>query len=76
MAQAAKATKPSVFKRIGKYFTDVRNEMKRVVWPHKQEVVNSSIVVIATLLFFVAFTFIVDAVSSWLFIDLVASIGR
>jgi len=76
MAQAAKATKPSVFKRIGKYLKDVRNEMKRVVWPHKQEVVNSSLVVIATLLFFIAFTFIVDAVSSWLFIDLVASIGR
>jgi len=76
MAQAVKATKPSVFKRIGKYLTDVRNEMKRVVWPHKQEVVNSSLVVIATLLFFIAFTFIVDSISSWLFIDLVASIGR
>jgi preprotein translocase subunit SecE len=76
MAQAVKATKPSVFRRLGKYVKDVRNEMKRVVWPHRQEVVNSSMVVIATLLFFIAFTFIVDAVSSWLFIDLVASIGR
>ena len=35
--------------------------MKRVVWPQRPEVINSSIVVVVTLLFFVAFTFIVDS---------------
>ena len=36
--------------------------MKRVVWPQRPEVLNSSIVVVVTLIFFVAFTFIVDSI--------------
>jgi preprotein translocase subunit SecE len=76
MAQTGKATRPNVFVRFMKYIKDVRVEMKRVVWPHRAEVINSSIVVIATLLFFVAFTFIIDNLSSWLFIDLLGKIGR
>lgn len=76
MAQAKSAVRPNVFARIGKYFSDVRTEMKRVVWPNRAEVVNSSIVVVLTLLFFIAFTFVVDNLSSWLFIDVLSKIGR
>ncbi|MDO9557763.1 MAG: preprotein translocase subunit SecE [Coriobacteriia bacterium] len=76
MAQASKATRPNVFARFGKYVGDVRAEMKRVVWPNRAEVINSSIVVVMTLLFFVAFTFVIDSLSSWLFLDLLAGIGR
>lgn len=54
------SNKPNVFARLGQYFKDVRSEMRRVVWPNRQEVLNSSVVVIVTLLFFVAFTLIVD----------------
>jgi preprotein translocase subunit SecE len=52
--------KPNVFARLGQYFRDVRGEMRRVVWPNRQEVLNSSVVVIVTLIFFVVFTLIVD----------------
>jgi preprotein translocase subunit SecE len=76
MAQHGTKDKPSIFARIGKYFHDVRQEMKRVVWPSRDEVVNSSIVVVVTLFFFIAFTFVVDSISSWLFIDVLAKIGR
>ena len=76
MAQANKAARPNVFARFGKYVGDVRAEMKRVVWPNRAEVVNSSLVVIATLIFFVVFTFAIDSLSSWLFLDLLAGIGR
>ncbi|KAF0206710.1 MAG: preprotein translocase subunit SecE [Actinomycetota bacterium] len=76
MAQTGKAKRPNVFVRLTKYIKDVRVEMKRVVWPHRAEVINSSVVVIMTLLFFVAFTFIIDNISSWLFIDLLGKIGR
>lgn len=76
MAQAKSAARPNVFARIGKYFSDVRTEMKRVVWPNRTEVINSSIVVVLTLLFFVAFTFVIDNLSSWLFIDVLSKIGR
>lgn len=60
--RAAKADKPNVFGRLGQYLRDVRSEMKRVVWPERPEVINSSVVVIVTLLFFAAFTFIVDTI--------------
>ncbi len=61
-AKAAKPDKPGFFARIGQYFRDVRSEMKRVVWPQRPEVINSSVVVVVTLLFFTALTFVVDAI--------------
>ena len=58
--KSAKDVKPNVFVRFGRYLRDVWAELKRVVWPDRTEVINSSIVVIVTVLFFVAFTFVVD----------------
>jgi preprotein translocase subunit SecE len=60
--KAAPPSKPGVFARIGNYSRDVRSEMKRVVWPTRPEIVNSSVVVIATLLFFIAFIALTDLV--------------
>jgi len=60
-AKPVKPAKPNIFARLAQYFRDVRSEMRRVVWPQRPEVINSSIVVVVTLLFFVAFTFIVDS---------------
>jgi len=78
MAQSKKSAtkKPNFFARIGQYFKDVRTELRRVVWPTRKEVVNSSMIVIVTLLFFIAFTLVIDAISSYLFIDLLAQVGR
>ncbi|MCL4078522.1 preprotein translocase subunit SecE [Coriobacteriia bacterium Es71-Z0120] len=76
MAQNGTKDKPNIFARIGKYFRDVRQEMKRVVWPSREEVINSSIVVVVTLLFFIGFTLVIDSISSWLFIDVLAKVGR
>ena len=60
-AKPAKPDKPNIFARLGQYFRDVRSEMRCVVWPQRPEVINSSIVVVVTLVFFIAFTFIVDS---------------
>jgi preprotein translocase subunit SecE len=79
MAQANKGgapKKPGVFARFGKYLKDVRTELRRVSWPSRNDVVNSSIIVIVTLVFFMAFTFVIDNIASFVFIDLVAGIGR
>lgn len=61
MAQA-KATKKNVFARLIGYFRNVWAELKRVVWPSRKEVANSSLVVIVTLIFFVVFTLAVDTI--------------
>ncbi|MFA5843764.1 MAG: preprotein translocase subunit SecE [Coriobacteriia bacterium] len=76
MAKANKAAKPNIVARAGKYFTDVRAEMKRVVWPSRTEVYNSSLIVIFTLIAFIIFTFVVDQASSFLIIDTLGRIGR
>jgi preprotein translocase subunit SecE len=60
---SAKADKPNLVVRFGRYLRDVWAELKRVVWPTRPEVINSSLVVIVTIIFFVAFTFVVDNLS-------------
>jgi len=67
----AKASKPGkatpsgpagFFGRIAQYFRDVRAEMTRVVWPTRPEILNSSVVVVVTLVFFIVFILLVDYV--------------
>jgi preprotein translocase subunit SecE len=65
-----------VFARFGHYLKDVRGELRRVIWPSRDEVVRSSFVVIITLVFFLLFTLVVDNISSYIFIDVLAGIGR
>lgn len=74
MAKASKDKPGNVFSRLGVYLRGVTVELKRVVWPGSTEVLNSSIVVIATLVFFVAFTFIVDQAMVFI-VQLIAGIG-
>jgi preprotein translocase subunit SecE len=62
--------KPNVFERLKKYFRDVRVEMQRVVWPNREEVIQSSLVVVVALAFFIVYVFAWDYVSQFLFITL------
>jgi len=61
-AKPSKPAKPNVFVRLMGYFRDVRSEMKRVVWPNRSEVINSSVVVVTTLIFFTLFITLTDLV--------------
>ena len=60
--KAPAPSKPGLFARLGTYFRDVRSEMKRVVWPNRPEVINSSVVVIIALIFFATFIALTDIV--------------
>lgn len=57
-----KPATPGIFSRFGGYLHDVKLELKRVVWPSKDEVTNSSLVVVVTLAFFIVFIYAVDTV--------------
>jgi preprotein translocase subunit SecE len=61
-AKPSKPTKPNIFVRLAGYLRDVRSEMKRVVWPNRAEVINSSVVVVVTLIFFTVFISLTDLV--------------
>jgi preprotein translocase subunit SecE len=66
----AKAAEPNFFERIARYFHNVRVEMKRVVWPDREEVLQSSLVVVVALVFFTLYISIWDQVAGFIFITL------
>jgi preprotein translocase subunit SecE len=50
--------------KLGEYIKDVRAEMKRVVWPGKQEVYGTTVVVIITTFLFGFYFMLCDEVFS------------
>lgn len=52
---------PSVFKRFVSYIKDVKSELHRVVWPTKHDVLNYTMVVLATLVFFGVLIYVIDS---------------
>ncbi len=59
-AKQGKPAKPNIFVRFTGYLKDVRTELRRTVWPQRDEVLRSSMVVVATLAFFIVFLVVVD----------------
>ena len=53
------------YKRLGNFLRDVRSELKKVTWPAKNEVVSTTIVVIAATIFFGFYLFFMDVIFSW-----------
>ena len=53
------------YKKLGNFFRDVRSELKKVTWPSKNEVVSTTIVVIAATIFFGFYLFFMDVIFSW-----------
>ncbi len=45
VAQGIKNT----FSRLGKYFRDVKSEMKKVVWPSKKQIINNTVIVLVVM---------------------------
>lgn len=54
--------KPSVFDRFGKWYRELKSEVKKIVWPSKEQTVNNTAVVLACCLVVGVFVWIVDAV--------------
>ena len=46
--------------RSKQFYQDVRNEMKKVSWPSRQEIVGTTVVVIAAVFFFGLYLGLVD----------------
>ena len=59
------------WQRTGEFFSEVRNEMKRVTWPSQREVYATTVVVILTAVFFGVYLFGVDLLfgraAEWVF---------
>ena len=53
--------KPGVFHRLRNYLGDVRSEMRRVVWPSKEELKSYSVAIVAMLIVFGVVIWLVDS---------------
>jgi len=53
--------------KIVNFFTDVVKEMKKVTWPTKEELKESTVIVIVTCLIIAAFTYVIDMIVAQIF---------
>jgi len=53
--------------KIVNFFNDVVKEMKKVTWPTKDELKESTVIVIVTCLIIAAFTYFIDMIVAQLF---------
>ena len=42
-----KNAKPGFFARVGKWFRDMKSELKKVQWPTRKQTINNTLIVIA-----------------------------
>ncbi len=57
------SAKPGLFKRIGKWFREMKSELKKVIWPTPKQLLNNTVVSVVVIL--------VSALGLWVF-DLLA----
>ena len=72
----AKKSKPSVFARIGKWFKDMKAELKKVVWPTGKQTVNNTVVVIVCCIVVGICIWVFDALAGGVISALLALFGK
>jgi preprotein translocase subunit SecE len=58
-----RATQPATSAERGQFFSDVKTELRRVVWPSRETVRSGVIVTIGLLVFFALYIFGLDAIA-------------
>ncbi len=61
----ADKSKKNVFQKIAQVFTEVRQELKKSVWPDRKKLRNTSAVVLAVILFFAIFLSFISLGGRW-----------
>ena len=59
-ADKKKEAKPGFFSRIGKWFKELRSELKKVQWPTRKQTINNTLIVIACVVIVGIFIWIFD----------------
>ena len=61
-------TKPGFFKRIGKWFREMKSELKKVIWPSRQQLIKNSLISVGVM--------VVSAIVIWGFDELAQMLVR
>lgn len=64
MADAA-AQKKKSGNKITRYFREVKSELKKVVWPSKKQIINNTLIVIASVIIVGVIIWVFDAAFGW-----------
>jgi preprotein translocase subunit SecE len=62
-------------RRFSNFLREVRSEIKKVTWPSRNEVYNTTIVVLIAMVFFGFYLYFMDAVFSWVLLKIKAFFG-
>ena len=62
-AKAEKKSKPGFFARLGKWFKEMKSELKKVQWPTRQQTINNTLIVIACVIVVGVFIWIFDYIA-------------
>ncbi len=62
MSARTNARKDSVIKRFGKFLKAVRSELKKVIWPNREELINNTVIVIISVVLMVFGLWILDSI--------------
>jgi preprotein translocase subunit SecE len=66
--QANLTSSASLMKQsIGTYIREVGNEMKKVSWPKRDQLIESTIITIVVCLIITMFVYAIDIIFTWLF---------
>jgi preprotein translocase subunit SecE len=63
------------YKRFSQFLREVRSELKKVTWPSRNEVYNTTIVVLIAMVFFGFYLYFMDAFFSWVLLKIKAFFG-
>ena len=63
------------YKRFSNFLREVRSELKKVTWPSRREVYNTTVVVIIAMVFFGFYLYFMDMVFSWVLLRIQAFFG-
>ena len=67
--------KPGFFARIGKWFKEMKSELKKVQWPTKKQTINNTGIVIACCAVVGAFIWVFDFVANGAIKGLISLLG-
>lgn len=60
----APAKKPGLFARIGKWFRELKSELKKVQWPTAKQTVNNTLIVIVCVIVVGVFIWVFDGLAT------------
>ena len=71
-----KNSKPGFFSRIGKWFKDMKSELKKVQWPTRKQTINNTVIVIVCCIVVGIFIWLFDALAGAVITALLDLFGK